>query len=234
MAIKTFQASTTPTTGTTTGPFLTLLGVLALGLTLGLPGLSAAQGVNLEGTYDLIDPPQPTDSPDKVEIVDVFWYGCPHCYSFLPSMEALDKRKADYIEIRRMPAIFRDSWAIHARAYYTAKLLNAVESVHRPLFEAIHEKNQPLNTPALLREFFVAQGVDGKDFDKTFESFAVETMLRKSVLMQGRYGVRGTPSVIVNGKYRVSAGKAGGYGEMVDVAEALAEREHLKQKMASN
>jgi thiol:disulfide interchange protein DsbA len=209
---------------------LALLGALALGI----PALSVAQlTVDPEGKYDLIDPPQRTDTPGKVEIVDVFWYGCPHCWRFLPSMEALEKRKADYIEIRRMPAIFRDSWAIHARAYYTAKLLNAVEQIHRPLFEAIHVQKKRLNTRESLREFFVAHGVDGKAFDKTFESFAVETMLRKSVLMQGRYGVRGTPSVIVNGKYRVSAGKAGGYAEMVDVAEALAAREHNKSTMAS-
>ena len=211
--------------------FLALLAVLAMSI----PSVSVAQhAIDPEGKYDLVEPPQPTDTPPgKVEIVDVFWYGCPHCYNFLPSMEALEKRKADYIEIRRMPAIFRDSWAIHARAYYTAKLLNVVEQIHRPLFEAIHQKNKKLDTRESLREFFVAHGVDGKAFDKTFESFAVETMLRKSVLMQGRYGVRGTPSLIVNGKYRVSAGKAGGYGEMVDVAEALAAREH-KSKMASN
>lgn len=201
--------------------------VLLAAFALGVPSATLAQSsIDPDGKYDLIDPIQPTDTPGKVEIVDVFWYGCPHCYSFLPSMEALDKRKADYVAIRRMPAIFRDSWAIHARAFYTAKLLNVVERIHRPLFVAIHDKNQALDTAALLRAFFVAHGVDGKDFDKTFESFAVETMLRKSTLMQGRYGVRGTPSVIVNGKYRISAEKAGGYAEMVDVAEALAAREH--------
>ena len=208
---------------------LILLSVVALSI----PAASIAQNtIDPEGKFELIDPPQTTDTPGKVEIVDVFWYGCPHCYSFLPSMEALDKRKADYIEIRRMPAIFRKSWAIHARAYYTAKLLNVVESIHRPLFEAIHDKKQPLNTPQQLREFFVARGVEGEAFDKTFESFAVETMLRKSVLMQSRYGVRGTPSVIVNGKYRVSAGLAGGYAQMVDIAEALAAREQ-KTTLAS-
>ena len=208
---------------------LVLLSVVALSI----PAASSAQNtIDPEGKYELIDPPQPTDTPGKVEIVDVFWYGCPHCFSFLPSMEALDKRKADYIEIRRMPAIFRESWAIHARAFYTAKLLDVIESVHRPLFEAIHEKKQKLDTAQQLREFFVARGVEGESFDKTFESFAVETMLRKSVLMQGRYGVRGTPSVIVNGKYRVSAGLAGGYPQMVDIAEALAAREQ-KSTLAS-
>lgn len=198
------------------------------------PAHVSAQGpVDPEGKYDLIAPPQPTESPGKVEIVDVFWYGCPHCYRFLTSMEKLEKRKADYIVIRRMPAIFRESWEIHARAYYTASLLNKVDAIHRPLFEAIHEENRPLDSREALRAFFVAHGVDGEAFDKTFDSFAVETMLRKSTVMQGRYGVRGTPSVIVNGKYRVSGSGAGSYDGMAAVAEALAAREH-KAMMAGN
>ncbi len=198
------------------------------------PVAALAQGaIDPEGKYELIQPPQPTDTPGKVEIVDVFWYGCPHCYSFLPYMESFQERAPDYVEVRRMPAIFRQNWEIHARAYYTALLLNAVEATHRPLFEAIHESQRPMDTRESLREFFVARGVDGEAFDKTFDSFAVETMLRKSQVMQGRYGVRGTPSVIVNGKYRVSASLAGGYEQMMQVAEALAAREH-KAKVAAN
>jgi len=210
--------------------FLFLLGALAF---LAPAAVSAQKAVDPEGKYDLIAPPQPTESPGKVEILDVFWYGCPHCYRFLPSMEKLDKRKADYVVIRRMPAVFRDSWEIHARAYYTALLLKKVDAIHRPLFEAIHDNKRALDTREALRAFFVAHGVDGEAFDKTFDSFAVETMLRKSTVMQGRYGVRGTPSVIVNGKYRVSANGAGGFDEMAAVAEALAAREH-KAMMAAN
>jgi thiol:disulfide interchange protein DsbA len=210
---------------------LTLLSVL----TLSVPAISFAQSsIDPEGKYEMVEPPQPTDTPGKVEIVEVFWYGCPHCFRFLPSMEALEKRKADYVEIRRMPAIFRESWAIHARAYYTALLLNVVERVHRPLFEAIHEQKNPMNTPELLRALFVAHGVDGTAFDKTFDSFAVETMLRKSVLMQGRYGVRGTPSMIVNGKYRISASLAGSYAAIAEVAEVLAAREQKAAMAAAN
>lgn len=209
------------------------LAVLA-GTALLLPVTVPAQGpIDPEGKYEMVQPPQPTDTPGKVEVVDVFWYGCPHCYKFLPAMERYDGRKAEYVEIRRMPAIFRKNWEIHARAFYTAKLLNGLEKVHRPLFEAIHDKGQRLDDRDSLRAFFVAQGVDGDAFDKTFDSFAVETMLRKSQVMQGRYGVRGTPTVIVNGKYRVSASLAGGYEQMVQVTEVLAAREH-KAAMASN
>ena len=202
---------------------------LVAGLALLLPPVVHAQGINPEGKYELVQPPQPTDTPGKVEVVDVFWYGCPHCWSFLPAIEKFDEEKPDYVEVRRMPAIFRQSWEIHARAYYTAQLLNVVEKVHRPIFETIHTKGNKLDTRESLRALFVARGVDGGAFDKTFDSFAVETLLRKSQVMQGRYGVRGTPTVIVNGKYRVSASLAGGYDAMVQIAEALAAREHKAQ-----
>jgi len=209
------------------------LALLAAAL-LAPAALPAQDMIDPEGKYELVQPPQPTDVPaGKVEIVDVFWYGCPHCFSFLPAMEAYEERKADYVEIRRMPAIFRESWEMHARAFYTASLLNALDRIHRPLFEAIHDKGLRLDTRDSLREFFVAHGVEAGAFDATFDSFAVETMVSKSKVMQGRYGVRGTPSVIVAGKYRVSASLAGGYDEMAQVAEALAAREH-KAKMASN
>jgi len=209
-----------------------LMTLFAAVVLLGPAAALAQGGIDPQGKYELIDPPQPTDTPGKVEVLDVFWYGCPHCFSFLPAMEAYEASKPDYVEIRRMPAIFRQNWEIHARAYYTASLLNVVERIHRPLFEAIHNKKQTLDTRESLRAFFIANGADGEAFDKTFDSFAVETLLRKSTVMQGRYGVRGTPSVIVNGKYRVSASLAGGYEQMVQVADALAAREH-KAKLAA-
>jgi thiol:disulfide interchange protein DsbA len=189
-------------------------------------GAQAQSAFTPEGKYELIEPPQPTETPGKVEVVDIFWYGCPHCFHFLPVMEAYEKSKPDYVEIRRMPAVFRKSWENHARAYYTAKLLGVDHKIHRPLFEQIHNKGQPTDTRDSLREFFVAQGVDGAAFDKTFDSFAVETMLRKSVVMQGRYGVSGTPTVVINGKYRTSGSLAGSYEDVAKVIAALAEREH--------
>ena len=166
--------------------------VAALALSL---GTAVAEDFSIEGKYELVVPPQPTETGDKVEVLDVFWYGCPHCYSFLPALESYEKTKADYVEMRRMPAVFRKNWENHARAYYTAKLLGVEHTLHRKLFEAIHKDGKRMDTPRELRAFFVANGVEGEAFDKTFDSFAVETLLRKSMVMQGRYGVRGTPSV---------------------------------------
>ena len=198
-----------------------------------LPAMTAhGAGIDPTGKYDLITPPQPTDTPDKIEVLEVFWYGCPHCFSFLPNMEQYDESKPDYVALRRMPAIFRDSWVAHARAFYTAELLGVEEEIHRPMFETIHLRKQALDSKEELRKFFEKYGVSNDDFDKTYDSFAVETLLRKSQVMQQRYGVRGTPTVIVNGKYRVSGSLAGSRENVIKVIEALVEREHAA-KMAA-
>ena len=182
-------------------------------------------GLDIEGKYEVLQPPQSTETGDRIEVVDVFWYGCPHCYTFLPYMEAYDKTKPEYVEIRRLPAIFRESWAAHARAYYTSELLGVTNRTHRALFEEIHENRNPTGHKEALAAFFERQGVDRALFEETYDSFAVESLVRKSVLMQQRYGVRGTPSVIVNGKYRVTGGLAGSYDNVIAVVMALVERE---------
>ena len=197
---------------------------------------AAAQsaGIDIEGRYELLQPQQLTETGDRIEVVDVFWYGCPHCYTFLPMMEAYDKVKPDYVEIRRLPAIFRESWVAHARAYYTASLLGVTDRMHRPLFEEIHEHRRPTDHKEALAAFFERNGVERSAFEQTYDSFAVESLVRKSVLMQQRYGVTGTPSVIVNGKYRITGRLAGSYNNVIAVVMALVDREHKAQQGASN
>ena len=198
-----------------------------------LPAMTAqGAGIDPRGTYALIPTPQPTDTPDKIEVLEVFWYGCPHCFTFLPNMEQYEAGKPDYVAVRHMPAIFRDSWVAHARAFYTAELLGVEDQIRRPLFEAIHLRKQPLDSKEELRKFFEKYGVSNDDFNKTYDSFAVQTLLRKSQVMQQRYGVRGTPTVIVNGKYRVSASLAGSRENVIKVIEALVERERAEKTAA--
>ena len=197
---------------------------------------AAAQsaGIGIEGKYEVLQPPQLTETGDKIEVVDVFWYGCPYCYTLLPVMEAYDKVKPDYVEIRRLPAIFRESWVAHARAYYTASLLGVTDKTHRPLFEEIHEHRKPTDHKEALAAFFERNGVERSAFEQTYDSFAVESLVRKSILMQQRYGVTGTPSVIVNGKYRITGRLAGGYDNVIAVVMALVDKEHKARQGASN
>jgi len=193
---------------------------------------AAAQttGFDIEGKYEVLQPPQLTETGDRIEVVDVFWYGCPHCYTFLPLLEVYEQIKPEYVEIRRLPAIFRESWAAHARAYYASMLLGVEHKTHRALFEEIHEHRNPTDHKEALAAFFERQGVDRTRFEQTYDSFAVESLFRKSVLMQQRYGIRGTPSVVVNGKYRVTGRLAGGQDNMLQVVMALVDREYEAQQ----
>ncbi|MCB1744462.1 MAG: thiol:disulfide interchange protein DsbA/DsbL [Gammaproteobacteria bacterium] len=202
----------------------TLMGIVLLGSLLGtaLPAVA----VDITGKYETITPAQPTADKNRVEVVEIFSYACPHCFSFLPVMERLEKDKADYVDIKHMPAIFRKSWEVYAKAFYTAELLGVLDKTHHDLFVEIHNKGKPMNTPEALRNFFTERGVSAEQFDKTFDSFAVDTKLRQSKVMQGRYGISGTPTVVVNGKYRVSGSTAGSYDNVIAVINALAEQEH--------
>ncbi len=192
-----------------------------------------AQTFDIRGKFKQITPPQLPETPEgTVEVVDIFGYRCPHCFRFLPVMQGYERSKPDYVVVRHMPVIFRASWEPPARAYYTAELLGVLKKVHRPIYEALHVKNRPMEEDAEWRSLFVAQGVSGEDFDMTFRSFAVESLLRKSTVMQGRYGISSTPSVVVHGKYLVLGNLAGSMQNMIKVVEGLVALEHKAQPVS--
>lgn len=187
--------------------------------------VGADENFEIFGKYERVQPPQPTETREKVEVVEMFSYGCRHCFTFLPLISHWEETKPDYVEFRRMPAVFRESWVPGARAYYTAELLGVVDEIHKPLFEAIHVKKQKLNSKQALMKFFEEHGVNKEEFSKMYDSFAVETLVRRSTIMQERYGVDGTPSVIINGKYRTSGHMAGGHQNALQVMQSLVEQE---------
>jgi thiol:disulfide interchange protein DsbA len=202
--------------------FNVLLAAFAL---TGAAGARAA-GFDIGGKFQRIVPNQPTETPQGlIEVVDIFGYRCPACFRFLPFMERFEREKPNDVEVRHLPVIFRDSWEAPARAFYTAKFLGVLEKMHRPIFEALHVDGRPMNDTASWRELFVTHDVPAAEFDKTFASFSVNAMLRKSRVMPGRYGVTGTPSVIVNGKYRVEGGLAGTYENMIAITKGLIDLE---------
>ncbi|TPW18072.1 MAG: thiol:disulfide interchange protein DsbA [Halothiobacillaceae bacterium] len=177
--------------------------------------------------YQSILPEQPTSTKEKIEVVELFWYGCPHCHRFEPFIERWLESKADYIEFVRVPAILRPEWQIHARAYYTAEALNVLDKIHTPLFEAIHNQKRKLNSEEELTAFFVELGIDEKAFKKAFKSFGVDAKVRRATEMGQRYGVSGTPAVVINGKYRTDGTICKcGFAEVMNIVDALAEKEH--------
>jgi thiol:disulfide interchange protein DsbA len=180
-----------------------------------------------EGTdYAAVTPPLAGATDGKVKVVELFWYGCPHCFQFDPTLQAWLKSKPANVEFERIPAIFNNpTWELHARAYYTADVMGALDKVHDALFDAMHVKKQRLNTREALREFFVAQGVDGGEFDATFDSFAVSGLVREAAVLTKGYHIDGVPAMAVQGKYRVGGQMAGSYENMVRIVDYLVAKE---------
>jgi thiol:disulfide interchange protein DsbA len=171
--------------------------------------------------YQLVIPPQPTANPQRIEVVEVFWYGCPHCYHFEPYIERWLARKPDNVDFVRMPSVLNPRWTLLARAYYTAELLGVVDSIHQPLFDAIHRDKRRIATEEDVAAFFAEHGVDSEKFRKAFHSFAVEVKLNRARVMARRYGGDGVPTVVIQGKYRTSPGTAGSYNNAVAVMDHL-------------
>lgn len=207
--------------------------VAAAGVAVAPHAAVHSAGPDIEGKYELLQPAQLTETGDRIEVVEVFAYACPYCYRLLPLIEVYEQIKPEHVAIRRLPAIFRESWIPHARAWYTAMLLGVTDRTHQALFEEIHEHRNPTDHKEALAAFFERQGIDRTTFDQTYDSFAVESLVRKSIVMQQRYGITGTPSVIVNGKYRVTGRLAGSLENMIAVTMALVEREHEAQQRAN-
>ncbi|MEK6747704.1 MAG: thiol:disulfide interchange protein DsbA/DsbL [Pseudomonadota bacterium] len=203
----------------------------AIGLSLAAATAARAEAEFQEGIhYERLATPVPTGTGKQVEVLEMFWYGCPHCYRFEPFVERFLENKPKTAEFVRVPAIFRPEWEVHARAYYTAELLGVVDKIHRPLFEAIHEQHARLDDHAAIQKFFVEHGVKQTDFAKTFNSFAVETKVRRSKKAAEIYGVTGVPAVIINGKYRTSVSTAGSGEAVLKIIDFLVKQESGKKK----
>lgn len=175
--------------------------------------------------YEALSTPQPTQHPDKVEVIEFFWYGCPHCYSFEPALENWLKTLPKNVEFIRQPAVFNETWGKHAKAYFVAEALGVVDKVHADLFDAIQNKKEKLETEEQLAKFFTDHGVDAAKFHEAFNAFAVDTKMRQAPAIAARYGITGVPTVIINGKYVTSGPLAGSQEKMLDVMNALIKKE---------
>ncbi|MBL1432485.1 MAG: thiol:disulfide interchange protein DsbA/DsbL [Gammaproteobacteria bacterium] len=203
--------------------FLTQL-LLLISLLLTTTAAIAADADYKAGkAYNVITPKQATLSDsDKIEVLEVFWYGCPHCYRFQPYVKRWLEDNADNISYIRLPAVLNKGWAIHTRAYYTAEALGILEEIHDPLFDAIHKGRRSLNNDETLMAFFEEFGVDNKDFRKTFYSFSVSGKVRQAEELTRRYQVSGTPAVIIDNQYYTSPKHAeGSYEELINIVDFL-------------
>jgi protein dithiol oxidoreductase (disulfide-forming) len=199
-------------------------------LRLGGPATTATTSARFkEGThYKKIVPAQPTGvAPGKVEVVEVFWYGCGHCFALDPAVESWRSRaKAPYVEFLRLPAMWNDTTRMHARVFYTAELLGKLEALHPLIFRQIHVNSDPLNTVEKISAFFKQHGVSNEDFNKAFSSFAVESKLQRADFLNRRYRIQSVPTVVVNGKYTTSVSEAGNEQDLFALIDELATNEH--------
>ena len=197
-------------------------------LAISLLGLSFTATANEQG-YEPLTPAQPTQSADKVEIIEFFWYGCPHCYAFEPLIDKWSKSLPKNVEFIRQPAVFNEVWAKHAKAYYVAESLGIVEKVHADLFDAIQYKKEPLDTEASLAQFFAAHGVSDAQFKEAYSSFGVDSKVRQAPVIAAKYGITGVPTVIINGKYKTNGTVAGSHEKMIEVMNTLIKQESAKK-----
>ena len=187
--------------------------------------------------YNLVKPAMGTADKTKVEVVEFFWYGCPHCNDFEPALNNWLKTKPANVNFVRIPAIFRETWAIHARAYYAAEALGVLDKVHSLFFKALHKDRIRLATEQDIAAFFVSNGVTQEAFTKAWNSFVVQSRVKRAITLTRRSGISGVPAMIVNGKYRTSAKEAtinnpgaAGHDEMLHVVDALVKKESSPAK----
>jgi thiol:disulfide interchange protein DsbA len=187
--------------------------------------LDIQQGVH----YKLLTPAQPTNvAPGKVEVVEVFWYACGHCYLLEPKLEAWERKgRPANVQLVRLPATWNNVLKTHARVFYTMELLGR-QDLNPEIWREINVKRNMLDTPAAIEAFFTSRGVSKADFNKAFAGFSVDSKIMKAEDLNRRYKITGTPTVIVNGKYVTDIGMAGGEEQLFQVINALVARESAR------
>jgi thiol:disulfide interchange protein DsbA len=178
--------------------------------------------------YRPLSPAQPTSvSPGKVEVVEVFWYGCSHCSAFEPYLEEWEKTKPAYVELVRLPVTWSPTHSAHARLYYTLQALGKVAQLHAQVFNQIHKKNDSLlgandaETLKVQLAFAKAHGISEQDFTSAYNSFTVQNKLQQAQDLTSRYKVDGVPTVVINGKYVSDVGMAGNQANLISLINDL-------------
>jgi len=176
-------------------------------------------------TYVELSNPVPVAQPGKIEVVELFWYGCPHCYSFEPVINPWAEKLPADVHFVRIPAMFGGPWDAHGQMFLTLEAMGVENKVHSAVFNAIQKDRKPLTTPDEMADFLATQGVDKDKFLATFNSFAIKGQISKAKELAKKYEVSGVPTMIVDGKYRFDLGTAGSPEQALNVADQLIAKE---------
>ena len=171
--------------------------------------------------YALVSPPQPTESNGKIEVLEFFWYGCPHCYHLEPDVNAWLAKKPDDVVFKRVPAIPSESWGEAGRIYYTLQSMGLVDQMHGKVFDAIHKDGVNLMNKKIRDQWLAKNGVDPAKYEQVSKSFTVATDLSRARQMTLNYKVDSVPRIVVNGKYYTSGELAGSPERIFTVVDEL-------------
>lgn len=197
-----------------------ILGVLTLIVTvLAAPALSSA---DQRQRYAILSEPQAMSGDATTEVIQVFWYGCPDCGEFEAQLDRLINELPEEVSVQRMPAV-APRWEPHARAYYAAESLGALERFHRALARAMQDERRPLMTEADLVSFASEIDIDAEAFLAVYHSPEVERRVQQAAALTERFEIAGVPALIINGKYRTDLQLAGDQEGMIQVSRALIE-----------
>lgn len=178
--------------------------------------------------YKRLMPVQPTSAgPGQVEVMEFFWYACPHCNALDPYLETWrQKNKPSYASFVRVPVMWSQMHGLHARIYYTAQALGKLDALHSSIFAEFHQVQNPLNSTEAVTQFFVKHGIAQADFQRAFTSQAVNASLQKAQELELRFKVESVPYIVINGKYVTDVGMAGGPTQLISLINELVAREH--------
>lgn len=174
--------------------------------------------------YRVINPAVPVAQPGKIEVVELFWYGCGHCYQFESTLNPWVKQLPNDVHFVKIPAMLGGAWDIHGQLFLTLESMNVDPAIHTAVFQAIHEEGNMLETPEKMATFLTTKGIDQAAFLQAFNSFAIKAQVEKNKQLVKIYKVLGVPAMIVNGTYQFDLGSAGGPGQALVVADQLIQK----------
>jgi thiol:disulfide interchange protein DsbA len=170
-----------------------------------------------------------SSAPDKIEVAEVFWYGCPHCYDFDPILQEWKQGLGPDVSFVRIPVIWNPTNEVHARIMYTAEALGKLDEAHTGIFKALHQDGNTLTTEAEMVEFFNQYGVSEAEFLEAYSSFGVSSAVKRAENLTRSYGIRSVPVMVINGKYATDGPEVRSFGDIIGVINELVERERLER-----
>jgi protein dithiol oxidoreductase (disulfide-forming) len=191
---------------------------------VGTPQLAFAQGKKPEDgvEYLTLDKRAPVDAPaGKIEVVEFFWYSCPHCNAFEPSLEAWIQRLPSDVVMKRVPVAFRDDFVPQQRLFYTLEAMGKLDELHGKVFHSIHVDRMPVDRESSILDWAGKQGLDKAKFTEFYNSFDVASKARRATQLQDAFQVQGVPAMGIAGRYYTDATIAGNSERILQIADYL-------------